>query len=79
MTRSFIILIVLSFFLLSLHAQEVTMSESKRQELLAKSDSLFAHSVDLYNSKKYKEAIPVFSESDQIDKAVLDPTYSYTL
>ena len=50
------------------------MSESKRQELLAKSDSLFAHGVDLYNSKKYKQAIPVFSESDQIDKAVLDST-----
>ena len=74
MPRLFIIFIGLSFFLPNLHAQEGTMSESERQELLAKSDSLFAHGIDLYNSKKYKEAIPVFSESDQIDKAVLDST-----
>ena len=74
MPRLFIIFIGLSFFLPNLHAQEGTMSERERQELLAKSDSLFAHGIDLYNSKKYKEAIPVFSESDQIDKAVLDST-----
>ena len=72
MPRLFIILIGLSFFLPTLHAQEGTMSESERQELLAKSDSLFAAGVDLYNNGKFEEAISLFSQSDQIDKAVLD-------
>ena len=73
MPRLFIILIGLSFFLPNLHAQEGTMSETERIELLAKSDSLFAAGVDLYNNGKFEEAIPIFAESDQIDKAVLDP------
>ena len=73
MTRVSVILIGLSFLSLSLHAQEATMSESERQELLAKSDSLFAAGVELYNNGKFEEAIPIFAQSDQIDKAVLDP------
>ena len=74
MTRVSVILIGLSFLSLSLHAQEVTMPETERQELLAKSDSLFAAGVDLYNNGKFEEAIPIFAQSDQIDKAVLDST-----
>ena len=74
MTRVSVILIGLSFLSLSLHAQEVTMPETERQELLAKSDSLFAAGVDLYNIGKFEEAIPIFAQSDQIDKAVLDST-----
>ncbi len=41
---------------------------------LAKSDSLFAKGVELYNQERYEEAIPLFIESDRIDKAVLDST-----
>jgi CHAT domain-containing protein len=48
--------------------------EADKQSLLLKSDSLYAIGVDLYNSGKYKEAIPLFTESDQIDKAILDST-----
>ena len=73
MTRVSVILIGLSLLSLSLHAQEGTMSESERQELLAKSDSLFALGVELYDNDNFEEAIPIFAESDQIDKAVLDP------
>lgn len=40
----------------------------------AKSDSLFAIGVDLYNAGKYKEAIPLFEESDKLDKTELDST-----
>ena len=66
MTRLFVIFIGLSFFLPSLHAQEGTMSESKRQELLAKSDSLFAHGVELYEAERYNEAIHVFEEYNEL-------------
>lgn len=38
----------------------------------AKSDSLFAIGVDLYNAGKYKEAIPFFTESNTLDKKELD-------
>ena len=38
----------------------------------AKSDSLFAIGVDLYNAGKYQEAIPIFEESDKLDKIELD-------
>ncbi len=41
---------------------------------LAKSDSLFAKGVELYNQERYEDAIPLFIESDRIDKAVLDST-----
>ncbi len=47
---------------------------SQNKEALAKSDSLFAAGVDLYNAGKYNEAIPLFTESDKIDKAELDST-----
>lgn len=40
----------------------------------AQSDSLFAKGVELYNARKYKEAIPFFEESDKLDKAQLDST-----
>ena len=66
MSRLFIIFIGLSFFLPSLHAQEETMSESERQELLAKSDSLFAHGVELYEAERYNEAIHVFEEYNEL-------------
>lgn len=39
-----------------------------------KSDSLFAQGVELYHQNKYNEAIPLFTESDKIDQAVLDST-----
>lgn len=40
----------------------------------AKSDSLFAIGVDLYNAGKYQEAIPVFEACDKLDKVELDST-----
>jgi len=40
----------------------------------AKSDSLFAAGVELYKAGNYKAAIPLFSASNKIDKAVLDST-----
>ena len=45
-----------------------------RDSLLAKSDSLFAQGVELYRQGAYQAAIPVFEESDRIDKAELDST-----
>lgn len=39
-----------------------------------KSDELFSKGVHLYNMKKYKEAIPFFQESDQLDKIEMDST-----
>ena len=41
---------------------------------MEKSDSLFAKGVELYKSGKYREAIPLFAESDRIDKTVFDST-----
>lgn len=41
---------------------------------MATSDSLFALGVGLYQQGKYKNAIPLFKESDRIDKAKLDET-----
>ena len=43
-------------------------------QALSKSDSLFAKGVELYNQGNYKAAIPLFTESDKIDKAELDST-----
>lgn len=40
----------------------------------SKSDSLFTIGVNLYNAGKYQEAIPIFTESDKLDKAELDST-----
>ena len=42
----------------------------------AKSDSLYAKGVELYNSGRYKEAVPFFEESDKLDKAELDSLQS---
>lgn len=47
---------------------------AQNTEALAKSDSLFAKGVELYNHQKFEEAIPLFTESDKIDKAELDET-----
>ena len=50
---------------------QMEMDEESRTRLLAKSDSLFARGVDLYNASNYTEAIPVFAECDSIDNAIL--------
>ena len=50
---------------------QTEMDEESRTRLLAKSDSLFARGVDLYNASNYTEAIPVFAECDSIDNAIL--------
>ena len=70
------LLLLLIFFSLEPNhiASQTIVDEKNKVELLAKSDSLFAVGVDLYNAEKYEEAIPVFTESDKIDKAVLDST-----
>ena len=70
------VLILVVFFLpcVNVFAQIDDNNENMHHALLAKSDSLFALGVDLYNAGKYQEAIPIFTESDKIDKAVLDST-----
>lgn len=60
------------FFILSLFIG--IYSHSQNKQALLKSDSLFAKGVELYNQKDYKAAIPLFTESDKIDKAELDST-----
>lgn len=45
---------------------------SQGLETMAKSDSLYSIGVHLYQQEKYSEAIPLFEESDKIDKAILD-------
>ena len=60
------------FFTLSLFI--CIYSHSQNKQALLKSDSLFAKGVELYNQKDYKAAIPLFTESDKIDKAELDST-----
>ncbi|MDE5968813.1 MAG: hypothetical protein K2G64_06880, partial [Muribaculaceae bacterium] len=49
----------------------VTLS-AQDKAAMAKSDSLFAKGVELYNLRKFKEAIPFFEMSDKIDEAQLD-------
>lgn len=61
---------LLIFFLLSM----LKPVYAQNKQALAKSDSLFARGVDLYKTGQYKEAIPLFEESDRIDKAELDST-----
>ena len=61
-------------FLISIFSVIAISSYSQNKLALAKSDSLFAIGVELYNKGNYKEAIPLFSESDRIDKAELDST-----
>jgi CHAT domain-containing protein/tetratricopeptide (TPR) repeat protein len=63
---------IASAFLLYIGTMSMTAQKYDRRNLLSKSDSLYAIGVNLYNAGKYKEAIPLFTESDQIDKAVLD-------
>ena len=74
MSKYVLILVVFFLPILNVFAQIDDNNENMRHALLAKSDSLFALGVDLYNAGKYQEAIPIFTESDQIDKAVLDST-----
>ncbi len=62
--RHFLFLFIFTCTIICISAQD--------KNTLAKSDSLFAKGVELYNQKKYAEAIPLFSESDWIDKAELD-------
>ena len=59
---------------LALVAVAAAALEVDGQMTAQRSDSLFALGVDLYNTEKYEEAIPLFAESDKIDKAVLDST-----
>jgi hypothetical protein len=69
-----ICIIVVASFAALCYSQNKTYTDAERSALLARSDSLFAVGVDLYNAGKYTEAIPIFTESDKIDKAVLDST-----
>ena len=62
MVRLIVLIVLISLGLLESNAQS------------AKSDSLFAIGIDLYNAEKYKEAIPLFAESDKLDKVELDST-----
>ena len=64
--RTFLFITLWAYFLLPTYSQN--------RNDMAKSDSLFAVGVELYKSNKYEEAIPLFAESDTIDKAVLDST-----
>ena len=59
---------------LALMAVVAVVLEVEGQMTAQRSDSLFSLGVDLYNAEKYEEAIPLFAESDKIDKAVLDST-----
>lgn len=60
MKKKHIILFLLTIFSLS------TLCAQDRQTL-AKSDSLFIKGMELYNAKRYHEAIPLFTESNQIN------------
>lgn len=59
-----IILVIFLSFTTSLQAQSV------------ESDELFSKGVELYNLKRYNEAISYFNKSNNIDKAQLDTTNS---
>ena len=61
--------IIICIYLLTLYSNKVHAQS-------AKSDSLFALGVDLYNAGNYKEAIPMFEECDKLDKAELDDSSS---
>lgn len=62
----------LFFFILSLSIG--IFSHAQNKQALIKSDSLFAKGVELYSQGNYKAAIPLFTESDKIDKAEFDST-----
>lgn len=61
------------FLLLSLLSL-LMPANAQNKRALAKSDSLFARGVDLYKAGQYEDAIPLFQESDLIDKTELDST-----
>lgn len=62
---------ILSFLLFLLFVGKIFPQDKVR---LAQSDSLYAEGVKLYNAGQYQEAIPLFVESDRIDKSELDST-----
>jgi CHAT domain-containing protein/tetratricopeptide (TPR) repeat protein len=68
-----IILIVASIANLC-YADDSDNHRAEIAQLQAQSDSLYAVGVDLYHAGRYSEAIPFFTESDKIDKAILDST-----
>jgi CHAT domain-containing protein len=68
-----IILIVASIASLC-YADDSDNHRAEITQLQAQSDSLYAVGVDLYHAGRYSEAIPFFTESDKIDKAILDST-----
>ena len=72
MKRILFLLLAISRLTCAVDAQED--EADKKRILLARSDSLFAAGVDRYNAERYEEAIPIFVQSDHIDKAVLDST-----
>lgn len=51
-----------------------TVVNAQNAPTMAQSDSLFACGVELYNAGNYRKAIPLFAESDRIDKTLLDST-----
>ena len=65
---------LLCCFLYTSAVVPILQEEDNRTCLSAQSDSLFAAGVDFYRQGKYEEAIPLFAESDSIDKAILDST-----
>ena len=82
MARFSILFIGLLLFFLNLHAQEETMSEGERQELLAKSDSLLVHGDELCNSGNYAQAISLSTEAMHIYEKVYGkehPDYAQSL
>lgn len=72
MKRNIFVLIL--FFLSHLSAYSQTKYNRKDSLLLEQSDSLFALGIKNYHQGKYKEAIPLFAESERIDLSVLDST-----
>jgi tetratricopeptide (TPR) repeat protein len=64
------------------YSQDRTYTDAERSALLARSDSLSAVSVDLYNAGKYDEAIRLCTEALNIRERVLGkehPDYANSL
>ncbi len=62
---------ILLFLIILIFIEGESLANNIEQTL---SDSLFAKGVELYKKQRYKDAIPLFKESDRIDKALLDST-----
>lgn len=69
--RSIILAFIIAFVFTSGIAQNAETIK-QTQQLLAKSDLLFARGVELYLAGNFRDAIPLFMESDKIDKAMYD-------